>query len=134
MSLRRSLWLVAASVVATSSGHALAQDASAEFDRPPGAYVTVGVGGTWASDPSLSRSVGSMSDVDSLGYSWHATPDLDGGFGLGAGIGYDFGNNVRAELTYELGTYGLGKIKGGADVNDFGDRYRASFSGGFLEP
>jgi len=87
---------------------AFAQEKSAPKDTTKGFYVTAGVGGGWSSSPSASYTEsGSILGVNYRG-SLNGTQSLGGGVAAEAGIGYDFGNNIRGEVTYVLNTFAVG--------------------------
>ena len=95
--------LLAAAVAASAIAMpAKAQEEAAPQDTTKGFYATLSAGGSWASSPSLSYSEGTFGSVD-------GTLDLGGGVAGEAGLGYDFGNNARVQLTYVLNTFSLGQ-------------------------
>jgi opacity protein-like surface antigen len=93
------------------AGQVSAQEAKSQ-DQTKGAYVTVGVGGNWASDPSISYSESGR--IGSLNYTetTNGNVDLGGGVSVSAGVGYDFGNNLRAELSYTYNALSIGSTTG----------------------
>ena len=74
-----------------------------------GWYLTAGAGTSYEAPIKDSRT--STYDSPTLGMtSYQDTGDLNLGFGFAAdaGVGYDFGNNLRAEVTYQFNTYTTG--------------------------
>jgi len=102
MKLRTLLATAALSAVAFSMP-ARAQD-EAPKDQTKGAYVTIGAGGSWASNPSFNYSNTSNGVTENT----NGSIDLGGGVAVEGGLGYDFGNNVRAELTYTYNSFSIG--------------------------
>lgn len=109
MTLMRKLpALLAIAGITSLASPAHAQEAASPRSNSKGAYVTAGVGGGWSSSPSF-NSTGSGT-VLGVPYSAAAsgTQSLGGGVAVDAGIGYDFGNSIRGEVTYVLGSYAIG--------------------------
>ena len=87
---------------------AMAQDVASPRVNSKGAYVTAGVGGGWSSSPSANDTVsGTVLGIPYAG-SASGSASLGGGVAADAGIGYDFGNSIRAEVSYVLGRYAIG--------------------------
>jgi opacity protein-like surface antigen len=126
--MRKLSALLAGTGLAAALGcPSFAQEASAPKDTTKGAYVTVGVGGSWASSPSANYTeAGSVLGVP---YTWTANGSLNlgGGVAAEAGIGYDFGNNIRGEISYVLNNYAIGDLPFSGSLNAAGRRY--GFSG-----
>ena len=99
MKLRLLLAALAVSAVAAAAP-TQAQEESAAKDSIKGAYFSVGVGGNWASSPSFSSSHSGINRGLPFTGSTTGTVGTGGGVAVEAGGGYDFGNNMRAELTY----------------------------------
>jgi len=105
----RALAAAAALAVTAVAAPVNAQENEAPKDTTKGAYVSVGVGGNWASDPSWSfADTGTFS-----GLRWtennNGTADLGGGISVSPALGYDFGNNIRAELSYTYNAVSIGQ-------------------------
>ena len=95
---------------------AFAQEKSAPKDTTKGFYVTAGVGGGWSSSPSASYTEsGSILGVNYRG-SLNGTQSLGGGVAAEAGIGYDFGNNIRGEVTYVLNNFAVGSTSASGNI------------------
>ncbi len=94
------------------SSPAFAQDDSTPKNATKGAYVTAGVGGSWGSSPSTSYNGSGSETLGGTRYNYNqsetGTQNLGGGVAADAGLGYDFGNSIRAELTYVLNNYAIG--------------------------
>jgi len=73
-----------------------------------GVYVTAGVGGGWSSSPTFNSTESGTLLVFPYSVTASGTSSLGGGVAVDAGIGYDFGNSIRSEVTYVLGSYALG--------------------------
>ncbi|QNG30926.1 outer membrane protein [Synechococcus sp. LTW-R] len=117
----RLLFSAAAASAVAFAAPVCAQEATS--DNTSGAYVTVGVGGTWAGDPAVTyKDSGTISGIN-WSEDFNVTTGLGGGVGLVAGVGYDFGNSLRAELTYELGRYAIGSSTGSGTVTIDGTSY-----------
>lgn len=100
----RALAAAAALAVTVVASPVNAQDNKAPKDTTKGFYATLSAGGSWASSPALTGS-DSATRTNLKG-----TLGLGGGVAGEAGLGYDFGNNLRAQLTYVRNTYSLGKL------------------------
>jgi len=105
----RALAAAAALAVTAVAAPVNAQENEAPKDTTKGAYVSVGVGGNWASDPSWS-----FADTGTFfGLPWtennNGTADLGGGISVSPALGYDFGNNIRAELSYTYNAVSIGQ-------------------------
>ena len=85
-----------------------------------GAYVTAGVGGGWASSPSSNYSGSGTIFGVPYSYTGNGTTSLGGGVAVDAGIGYDFGNSIRGEVTYVLGSYALGDTSWSGNIRAVG--------------
>ncbi len=86
-----------------------------------GAYITAGVGGGWAGSPSVNHSTSGTTGLGipySSSSSWNV--NLGGGVAVDAGLGYDFGNNFRGEVTYVLNNFALGSTTHGGTVSAAG--------------
>lgn len=81
-----------------------------------GVYVTIGAGGSWTSDADIER----YADYGALVSDTSGTIDLGGGMAAEGGIGYDFGNNIRAELTYTYNAIRMGTIDANGELTVFG--------------
>jgi opacity protein-like surface antigen len=106
--MRKLSALLAIAGFASLSAPALAQENGSLRANSKGAYVTAGVGGGWSSSPSANYT--ESGTVLGVPYSGTAsgTQSLGGGVAVDAGIGYDFGNSIRGEVTYVLGSYAVG--------------------------
>jgi opacity protein-like surface antigen len=102
-----------------------AQDNDAPKDTTKGAYVSVGVGGNWASNPTFS----SADSGTFSGLRWtennNGNVSLGGGVSVSPALGYDFGNNIRAELSYTYNALSIGQ----STVNASGTLGGFSYSG-----
>lgn len=66
----------------------------------PGWYVAIGVGAAWPANPSASfRESGSLEGID-YALTGSTSASLSGGAAVEVGVGYDFGSNLRSELSY----------------------------------
>ena len=83
----------------------------AEIESVNGWYLTVGAGAIWPQPL----------DYRARGFYNHGEFDLNAGFSVDAGIGYDFGP-LRAELTYGYGAPSLTNVKS----DTWGETYDAS--------
>ena len=121
--MRKLPVLLAVAGLASLSAPALAQDEASPRANSKGAYVTVGVGGGWAGSPSVAYS--ESGSVGGYTYSGTAngTTSLGGGVALDAGIGYDFGNSIRGEVTYVLGSYAIGNTTYSGNLTSGGRTY-----------
>ena len=110
--MRKLPVLLAVAGLASLSAPALAQDEASPRANSKGPYVTAGVGGSWGSSPSTSYSSSGSATLSGTRYNYNATENgtqsLGGGIAADAGLGYDFGNNIRGELTYVLNNYAIG--------------------------
>jgi opacity protein-like surface antigen len=99
---------------------AFAQDEPFPRASAKGVYVTAGVGGGWTSSPSVDYT--ESGTILGIPYSGTAsgTSNLGGGVAVDAGLGYDFGNSTRAELTYVLGSYAVGNTPYAGNVTAAG--------------
>ena len=82
-----------------------------------GAYVTAGVGGGWASSPSANYTESGTALGTPYTTTGSGSTSLGGGVAVDAGVGYDFGNSIRGEVTYVLGSYGLGSTSFSGNAN-----------------
>lgn len=100
--------LSAASLVAPVN----AQENEAPKDSTKGVYVTAGVGGSWSSGNATTTTSNPTFEIDGVRYpstgSMLGNAPLGGGVAVEAGVGYDFGNNFRSELTYLYNAASLG--------------------------
>ena len=105
--MRKISALLAIAGMTASVAPAFAQQEASLRANTKGAYVTAGVGGGWSSSPSANDTVSGT--VLGIPYSGSAsgTASLGGGVAVDAGIGYDFGNSIRAEVSYVLGSYAV---------------------------
>ena len=103
-----------------------AQEESAPKDTTKGAYVSVGVGGNWASNPTWSFA----DNGTAFGLPWtennNGTVGLGGGVSVSPAIGYDFGNSVRAELSYTYNAASIGQSTANASGTWGGFSYSGS--------
>jgi len=100
-------------VHAEESSNTQAKEAAVKKPSTPqslkGWYLTVGAGGTWEETVNDKKQSTAYSPYygdlrqDRTGQINH-----DGGFAAEGGVGYDFGNQLRAELTYLFNTTELG--------------------------
>ena len=100
---------------------AFAQENSQAKDITKGVYVTAGVGGSWSSSPNVNYTESGTGYVPTiLGIPFNAnlngTANLGGGIAAEGGLGYDFGNNIRTELTYVLNTFDSGKFSASGNI------------------
>ena len=98
-----------------------AQENSQAKDTTKGVYVTAGVGGSWSSSPNINYNESGTGSVPTiLGIPFNAnlngTANLGGGIAAEGGLGYDFGNNIRTELTYVLNTFDSGKFSASGNI------------------
>lgn len=88
-----------------------------------GWYATIGAGGSWASKPTSTYSEsGNISGVN-YSSSISTTTSFGGGFAGEIGAGYDFGNNIRSELTYIYTRPSLGSSSFNGNVNALGQNF-----------
>lgn len=124
--MRKFTSLLAVAGLAMTATPALAQEAESPRANSSGAYVTVGVGGGWASSPSASYSEAGAIGGTTYSGTTNGTANLGGGFAMDAGLGYDFGKNIRGEVTYVLGSYAVGSTSYSGNVTSGGTRYPIS--------
>lgn len=117
-----SALLAIAGLAAIASPVHAQEDASLRANSK-GAYVTAGVGGGWASSPSSNYT--ESGTVIGIPYSatTSGTTSLGGGVAVDAGIGYDFGNSIRGEVTYVLGSYALGGTSFSGNIRAVGQNF-----------
>lgn len=123
----RSFAAVAALATFVVASPVSAQDEeSAPKDTTKGAYVSVGVGGNWASNPSWSYA--DNGTLYGLAYTENnnGTVGLGGGISVSPAIGYDFGNSVRAELSYTYNAASIGQSTANASGTWGGFSYSGS--------
>ena len=122
----RALAAAAALAVTDVASPVNAQENEAPKDTTKGAYVSVGVGGNWASDPTWSSAdsgtVGGLSFTENN----NGKVDLGGGISVSPAIGYDFGNNIRAELSYTYNALSIGQSTVNASGTIAGFPYSAN--------
>jgi opacity protein-like surface antigen len=94
-----------------------------------GWYVTAGVGASWESSITDSRTSSTYSVRRSEYVFQERRGDVRHGDGVAvdAGIGYDFGNRLRAELTYLYNTTSLGSQQYSGSISS--GTYHDTFSG-----
>lgn len=107
------LAIAAASSLIALTSPAKADDHMSPKDMNQGVYVTVGAGGAWSSNPS----VDTEEMIGAFTAKAEGNTELNGGFATEAGIGYDFGNSVRAELTYTYNGLSIGDTTGGTNID-----------------
>lgn len=113
--------------VSLAASPVLAQENTAPKDTTKGVYVTAGVGGSWSSSPSANYTEsGRVLGVPYTGTA-SGTANLGGGVAAEGGIGYDFGNSIRAEVTYVLNNFAIGDLPFSGNLTAAGTPY--SFSG-----
>jgi outer membrane protein W len=115
--------LIAAATLCSMAAPSLAQDASSQKASTKGFYATAGAGGSWGSSASTtynnpSVTVGGVTSV--VNGTLNGNTPLGGGVAVEAGAGYDFGNSIRAELTYIYNNASIGATALGVDVNTAG--------------
>jgi opacity protein-like surface antigen len=127
----RSLFAAAALAAAAIVSPVYAQDNAAPKDKTKGFYVTAGVGGSWAGSANTTYNNPTFSEggtiYGSSGTSTGNTP-LNGGVAVEAGAGYDFGNNIRAELTYLYNNMSLSASTLNLDATFSGTRYTGTIN------
>jgi len=87
----------------------LATEQSSLAKARRGWYLTAGAGASWEAPIVDNRT--STYESPTLGptsYQYSGNLELGYGFDADAGVGYDFGNNLRSELTYLFNTYSTG--------------------------
>jgi len=105
--MRKQSLLLAIAGLSSIVAPVYAQEASISKDTK-GFYVTAGVGAAWATNPSISDAQnGSVAGVNYSGV-LTGTQNLGGGVAAEGGLGYDFGNNFRSEVTYVLNSFSVG--------------------------
>jgi len=105
--MRRLSLLLAITGLTQIAAPLYAQEVSISKDTK-GFYFTAGVGAAWAANPSLSAAQsGSVAGVNYSGV-LTGTQNLGGSVAAEGGLGYDFGNNLRGEVTYVLNSFSVG--------------------------
>jgi len=105
--MRKLSLLLAITGLTSIAAPVYAQEASISKDTK-GFYVTAGVGAAWATNPSiLDAQSGSVAGVNYSGV-LTGTQSLGGGVAAEGGVGYDFGNNFRSEVTYVFNSFSVG--------------------------
>ena len=102
MAVRSFAALAALSALLVAAPASAQEEDSAPKDASKGFYATLSAGGSWLSSPSISSTDAATNTT--VEGNWN----LGGGVAAEAGFGYDFGNNVRAQLSYVLNTASLG--------------------------
>ena len=93
-----------------------------------GFYATLGIGAGWAQDSNTGYAESTTIGNKQYTGSTQGSFDLGAGLGVEAGVGYDFGNNMRGELTYLYSNFSAaGKSYAGV-VQNGGSNYNASGS------
>ena len=105
----RALAAAAALAVTAVAAPVNAQENDAPKDTTKGVYVSVGVGGNWASSPTWSFAESGTYAGYSFTENNNGTVDLGGGISVSPALGYDFGNNIRAELSYTYNAASIGQ-------------------------
>jgi opacity protein-like surface antigen len=121
--MRKLPALLAVAGLAMTAAPVLAQEGDTTSSKSSGAYVTVGVGGGWASSPSINYSESGSYGGTAYSGTLTGTSGLGGGLALDAGLGYDFGKNIRGEVTYVLGSYAVGTTSYSGNVTAGSTRY-----------
>ena len=116
----RRLSILAVAGLASFAAPALAQDESFPRASVKGVYVTAGAGGGWSSSPSANYTESGTAIGVPYSGTASGSSNLGGGVAIDAGLGYDFGNSTRAELTYVLGSYAVGNTSYAGNVNAAG--------------
>lgn len=121
--MRKLPALLAIAGMAAIAAPVHAQEDTSLRANSKGAYVTAGVGGGWSSSPSANYT--ESGTVLGVPYSGTAsgTTSLGGGVAVDAGIGYDFGNSIRGEVTYVLGSYALGDTSFSGNIRAAGQNF-----------
>lgn len=129
--MRKLSALLAIAGMAAIAAPAFAQDNPAPQDKTKGVYVTAGAGGSWASNANTTYNNPTFSEGGTV-YGSQGTLKgdipLGGGVAVEAGIGYDFGNSIRSELTY---LYNNGSISASTltlDATSGGTRYTGTLN------
>jgi len=120
--MRKLPALLAIAGMAAIAAPVHAQEDTSLRANSKGAYVTAGVGGGWSSSPSANYTDSGTILGVRYALTGNSTSSLGGGVAADAGIGYDFGNNIRGEVTYVLGSYSLGSTSFSGNIRavDFG--------------
>ena len=109
----RLLFAAAAATAVAFAAPVSAQENDAPKDETKGFYGTTGVGGSWSSGNVDADTTNPTFQVDGVNYSstgvLQGNAPLGGGVAVEAGVGYDFGNNFRSELTYSYNAASLGQ-------------------------
>jgi len=114
--MKRIFVLSAIAGVSFFASPTLASEHSEPKDTTKGVYVTAGVGGGWSSSPNANYTEsGTVLGVPYNGTA-NGTVNLGGGIAAEGGLGYDFGNNFRAELTYVFNTFAIGDLTATGNV------------------
>ena len=114
--MKRFSILFAIAGVSFFASPTLAQENSEPKDTTKGVYVTAGVGGGWSSSPNANYTEsGTILGVPYTGTT-SGTANLGGGIAAEGGLGYDFGNNIRTELTYVLNTFAVGNLSASGNL------------------
>lgn len=121
--MRKLPVLLAVAGLASLAAPALAQEDTSPRANSKGAYVTAGVGGGWSSSPSVSYSESGAIGGTTYSGTTNGTASLGGGVAVDAGLGYDFGNSIRGEVTYVLGSYAIGSTAYSGTVRSGGTNY-----------
>ena len=127
----RALAAAAALAVTAVAAPVNAQENDAPKDTTKGVYVTAGVGGSWSSGSASTTTNNPTFTIDGVRYpstgSMLGTAPLGGGVAVEAGVGYDFGNNFRSELTYLYNAASLGSSSySTSNLLVDGDRYNGT--------
>jgi opacity protein-like surface antigen len=121
--MRKLPALLAIAGLASLAAPALAQDNTSPRANSKGAYVTAGVGGGWSSSPSLNYTESGRIGGTAYTGTGSGTSSLGGGVAVDAGLGYDFGNSIRGEVTYVLGSYAVGNTAYSGNLSAGGTTY-----------
>jgi len=127
----RALAAAAALAVTAVAAPVNAQENEAPKDTTKGAYATVGVGGSWGSSLNSTYNNPTFS-YDGTTYGSSGTlkgnTPLGGGVAVEAGVGYDFGNNIRAELSYLFNNASMSATGFTLNTNLAGDQYNGTIN------
>lgn len=118
--MRRLLALLVIAGTAAIAAPVHAQEDNSLRTNSKGAYVTAGIGGGWASSPSADYTDSGTILGFAYSLTGSGTTSLGGGVAVDAGIGYDFGNSIRGEVTYVLGSYAIGETSFSGNVSSAG--------------